>query len=75
MKIEVLAIYTVFDHPDDYPDVFIARKWLVFHGVAVPTQEVVTGPTLQSVRDQIPAGLICFPRADEDEPTIVESWL
>ena len=69
-----LAMWTVFDHPPDYPDVFLARKWLILHGVAVATNEIVIGPTLQSVRDQIPPGLFCQPRAPGDEVTIVETW-
>jgi hypothetical protein len=69
-----LEIWTVFDHPDDYPGEFVARKWLVFGGAYYPTHDVFTGPTLQSVRDQIPPGLWCSPRAPEDEPAIVESW-
>jgi len=70
-----LSVWTVFDHPTDYPDVFIARKWVLVSGVAVATHEAVTGPTLQSVRDQIPAGLHRFPRSPEDDVYIVESWL
>lgn len=74
MKGPPLEIWTVFDHPDDYPGEFVARKWLVFAGGSVATSEVVTGPTLQSVRDQIPPGLWCNPRAPEDDPVIIESW-
>lgn len=69
-----LAIWTVIERPSDYPDEFIARKWICVDGLAVATPQIVTGPTLQSVRDQIPAGLYCFPRAPEDDPNIVESW-
>lgn len=70
-----LSVWTVFDHPTDYPEVFIARKWLLISGVAVATSETVTGPTLQSVRDKIPPGLHRFPRSPEDDVYIVESWL
>lgn len=72
---EPLAVWTVFDHPDDYPDVFIARKWLIVAGVAVATDDTLIGPDLESVRVQIPAGLHRFPRAPEDDLNIVESWL
>lgn len=75
MEKHYLSVWTVFDHPTDYPEVFIARKWLLVSGVAVATSETVTGPTLQSVRDQIPAGLHCFARSPEDDVYIVESWL
>lgn len=70
-----LTLWTVIDHPSDYPDEFIAREWLLLHGVAAPTGKVLTGPTLQSVRDQIPPGLCCFARHPEDDQNIVESWL
>lgn len=74
MTREGLAIWTIIERPSDYPDEFIARKWIVAEGVAAPTGDIVTGPTLQSVRDQIPPGLYCFTRAPEDDPNIVESW-
>ncbi|MNF89348.1 hypothetical protein D3C84_718700 [compost metagenome] len=74
MNGQPLVVWTVFDNPDDYPGVFVARKWLVYAGVYGPTHDVLTGPTLQSVRDQIPAGLYCSPRSPEDDPVIVESW-
>lgn len=71
-----LAIWTVYDGPLDYPDLFVVRKWLI-NGQPEPVDSgvVVTGHTLQEVRDQLPPGLHRMPRAPEDDVNIVESWL
>jgi hypothetical protein len=69
-----LTIWTVIERPTDYPEEFIARKWVTAKGLSIATGQIVTGPTLQSVRDQIPPGLYRLPRAAEDDPKIVESW-
>lgn len=74
MSVQNLEIWTVYDSPTDFPGLFVARKWLIKQE-PVATEEAFTGPTLQSVRDQIPAGLHRIPRAPEDDLNIVESWL
>lgn len=71
---EYLAIWVVIENPQDYPGLFVARKWLVVDGKEVHTSVLVTGPTLQSVREQIPVGLQWMPRAPGDNPVIVETW-
>ena len=57
-----LAMWTVYDHPKDYPDHFIARKWLVGSKRAEPeaTDEVIARPTLHEVRALLPPGLYCL---------------
>lgn len=69
-----LIIWTVYDNPADYPGQFVARKWLV-QQAPIATGELVTGATLQSVRDQLPSGLHCLPRTIMDDARIVECWL
>lgn len=71
-----LAIWTVYDHPSDCPDCFIARKYLVTAGGPVATQETRTARTLQPLRDSFELeGLYCMPRDPNDDPKIIESWL
>ena len=42
-----------------------------------PTDAVVVKKTLQEIREDIEAAgfRICFPRADGDDPCIVETWM
>jgi hypothetical protein len=72
-----LPIWTIYDHPSDYPDYFIARKWLVGSKKNEPeaTDEVIARATLDEVRDSLPPGLYCIGRKVGDDPVIVEVWL
>lgn len=64
-------MWTVYDHPTDYPNGFIARRFTLDG----PTSNTVTGATLEAVRAAIPQGLVCLPRAGSDDKVIVETWL
>jgi hypothetical protein len=68
-------MWTVYDHPTDYPDGFIARLYLAYPGFAVPTPSIVTGSTLAQVRERLPPGLYCLPRDPNDDPKIIETWI
>jgi hypothetical protein len=72
-KVEpAIPIWTVYDHPRDFPDCFIARKFML----DVVTTEIVTAPTLDELRDRLATeGLFLVPRSPEDDPRIVETWL
>ena len=72
-----LAMWTVTDHPADFPNDFVARKQLIGpHGRTTWTTEVVTAKTLTEVRAEMLArGLTVIPRYANDEPQIVEVWL
>lgn len=68
-----LAIWNVYFNPKDYPGLYVARKFLIKE-VDVPTLEVLTAPTLQELRDQLPWGLVPWPRHPSDPSICVESW-
>lgn len=70
-----LEMWTVYDHPADFPDAFVARKWVVRAGGPIATPEVVMGVTLEEVRERLPEGLYPLNRNEGDDPTIVETWL
>ena len=74
-----LDLWTVYDHPKDYPDVFIARRSEIRSstgGGAVMTGDIVTAHTLQEVRLNLRnRGLVCLARQPEDDAVIVEIWL
>lgn len=73
-----LPMWTVYDHPLDYPSGYIARKWIVApdHSEPIRTNEVVTHTDLYELRElMINRGLMCLARSPEDDPAIVETWL
>lgn len=70
-----LEMWTVYDHPTDYPVGFIARLYLIYNGYAIASPSTVTGSTLDQVRERLPPGLFRLPRDDNDGPKIVETWI
>ncbi|ARL77584.1 hypothetical protein [Burkholderia pseudomallei] len=69
-----LCSWTIYDHPLDYPDGFVAR---MFVGEK-PTNAALYGRTLDAVRAVLAhmlPDLYCMPRHAGDEPHIVETWL
>lgn len=70
-----LEIWTVYEHPRDYPDKYVARKSLATHPEPTRTDDMFTADSLNEVRALLPPGLYCFHRSPEDDPAIVEIWL
>ena len=68
-----LSLWTVYDHPSDYPHCFVARRFEMDE----PTNDVITGGTLAQVRAQL--GLlgvsVRLEREPGDDENIVEVWL
>ena len=72
----ILSMWTVYDHPKDFPDGFMARRSEIGGGVPVPvlTDDVVTGD-LRMIRECMArCGLVCLTRDPSDDPVIVETW-
>lgn len=70
-----LSMWTVYDHPKDFPDGFIARRFEVDRDGPKPTMETITGE-LGAIRLAfVKAGLTRLTRNPEDEAQIVECWL
>lgn len=65
-------MWTVYDHPKDWPHGFLARKW---YGEC-PTSEVLAAPTLETLRWELEErGFIPLARDPGDDPCIVETWI
>lgn len=77
INVATLHMWTIYDHPKDYPDHFIARKWSVGTKKDEPeaTDEIIARATLDEVRSVLPLGLYCIGRKPEDDPCIVEVWI
>lgn len=69
----MISIWTVYDHPRDYPHSYVAR---LFHGEK-PTHSVIVSPDLKRLREilLVDMGLTCMSRSSHDDPAILETWL
>lgn len=71
-----LDTWTIYDHPKDFPDHFVARKWIVNAAGPTPTQDIIVSSRLDPIREQLDGlGLVCIGRAASDDATIVETWV
>ena len=75
MRKHALLLYTIYEHPTDYPDGYVVRRWLVEAGAPPTPLGAHRAPTLDAVRALLPPGLARLPRELEDDPVIVETWL
>lgn len=66
-----LPMICIYDHPEDYPDNFVARVW----DVNSPTHLVALADTLEGIRATIPPNMTRMPRSLRDDPVIVEVWI
>lgn len=70
-----LRMYTIFDHPADYPRHFAVRASTITLDGPVPDDRVQLADSLDDARRLIPPGLTCIPRFPADLPVIVEVWV
>ncbi|HWN48137.1 MAG TPA: hypothetical protein VNM71_12310 [Steroidobacteraceae bacterium] len=73
----VLPMWAIYDHPADFPQLFVARLWHIVPGVPDPVNtEIVIGcPELAGLRKIFDRwGMVCLTRNDDDEAQIVETW-
>lgn len=70
-----LEMWTVYDHPKDHPDMFVARKWCCDGPTMLATDDMFVAPTLEELRRLLPVGLYRLRRQLGDDPKIVETWL
>lgn len=71
----ILNIWTVYDHPADFPHSYVARRFEAGPLGSHPTADIVEGELL-AIRECFEScGLTCLARTPDDEPQIVECWL
>jgi hypothetical protein len=71
-------MWTIYEHPADFPRSFVARLWRVERGNAnpIPTDTVMVYGKLDQLRDRMrDAGLTRIRRFEHDDPKIVEVWM
>lgn len=73
---DYLSMFTIYKHPEDYPDKFVVREFVIKRTGPEPSRHANVYDTLDEARlPLIWRGLSCIERSPEDEPQIVESWL
>lgn len=73
MSSDPLSMWTVYGKPLDYPNHFVARRWLA-GATVVATSDVLLAGDLASLRAKLPQGLHCLPAQPGDDPSIIETW-
>jgi DNA-binding transcriptional LysR family regulator len=72
LEVEQVRLYTIYDHPRDFPDWYVVRAW---EGDR-PDGLVAFSDDLAVLRAMLAGqGLTCIPRNYGDDPVIVETWL
>ena len=75
---KIVMIVTVYEHPKDIPDSYVARAHILSHGAKAPYASpaiYIARDTLDAVRAAIPADMLRICRQPTDDPTIVESYM
>ena len=73
-----LTMWTIYDHPVDWPDWYVAREFTISGGPDDPvaSDSVLLHRHLEPIRDFLRRkGLVCLMRNPEDHPNVVETWL
>ena len=71
-----LSMWTVYDHPKDFKDHYVARRHETSSGQSIATFDVVLSKDLEVLREaMLYCGLICMTRDPNDDPNIVETWM
>ena len=70
------VIWTVYRHPNDYPNCWVMRAHEILPGVGSrPDSFCFVAKTLDEIRAKVPPGARCVGREASDNPAIYESWL
>ena len=69
---EELPIYVVYDHPSDYPDSYVVRKF----NIDKPEGIIINDVSLEKVRNKLEGmSLYNLGRSEGDDPKILECWI
>ncbi len=73
---EQLSMWVVYDHPTDFPDNIIARRWVIVGPLFYATEETIKTDDIETMRnDMIMRGLTVLQRSPTDDPKIMEMWI
>lgn len=73
---QALDMWIVYDHPRDWPEYFIARRWSVGKGGMRAHGDLLMHKEIATLRHELQhRGLYRLERSEEDDPVIMEVWL
>lgn len=67
----MLRSWTIYKLPQGASKRFLARR---FEG-KYSTVDIIASNNIDQLRNTLPEGLVCFKRAESDDPSIIETWL
>lgn len=71
MNSKHIRVWTIYDHPEDYPDSFIARKFLNNS----PTDDIIVSDNLANIEQELEDMGYCELPVHEPNPQIVSVWM
>ena len=74
MPDQILSMYVIYDHPRDFPDNIVVRRFDIGPGWSRPAEVWALVETLEQAREKVPPGLTLLPRDPADDYGIIESW-
>lgn len=70
-----MDIWTVYWSPNDFPGLFVARRWTVSKAGVRATEDHFVADYIDELRMMLPPGLVRMQRDPDDDPVIYEVWL
>jgi hypothetical protein len=71
-----LAIWTLYDHPHDYPHGYVLRPQFAMAGGEIEISQIAWyARDPDELRAILPPGLVRMDRHPDDDPSIIEVWL
>ena len=72
----MLSVWTVYDHPKDFPHNYVARRFEISGGKPRVTDDFIVCPDVDAIRRiMLDNGLYRFERSEGDDSKIIESWM
>lgn len=73
-----IEMWTIYDHPLDFPDQFVARRWSVVRGslTPIPSDKYLKSASLDDLHRHFRAcGYEWLPRMEDDDPVILGIYM
>jgi len=75
-SVGALMIWTIYNHPKDYSNGFIARAYAITRYGARATSFILTAENLETLQNVFKqSGMTCLLRQPQDDSKIIENWL
>ena len=69
------TLYVIYDHPKDFPDFYVLRRWHLYGGELLAEMLPRLGHTLEDIREHLPPGkVLADRRLFNTDPAILEIW-